>query len=45
MTRSRQQTARKPATKFAHLQKKLQKQKVHANKSKSGAKKGGKPKS
>jgi hypothetical protein len=28
MVKSRQQTSRKPATKFANLQKKLQKQKV-----------------
>ncbi len=44
MTKSRQQTARKPATKFTQLQKKLQKQKVHANKSQGVPKKGQKPK-
>jgi hypothetical protein len=32
MVRSRQQTARKPATKFANLQKKMQTQKTHAKK-------------
>jgi hypothetical protein len=38
MTKSRQQTARKPATKFAHLQKKMQKQKVQAKKKPTGKK-------
>lgn len=32
MVKSRQQTARKPATKFANLQKKLQKQKAPVKK-------------
>ena len=32
MVKSRQQTARKPATKFANLQKKLQKQKTQVKK-------------
>lgn len=32
MVKSRQQTARKPATKFANLQKKLQKQKAGSKK-------------
>ena len=32
MVKSRQQTARKPATKYANLQKKIQKQKTQANK-------------
>jgi len=32
MVKSRQQTARKPATKFANLQKKMQKQKSQAKK-------------
>jgi hypothetical protein len=32
MVKSRQQTARKPATKYANLQKKLQKQKTQAKK-------------
>ena len=32
MVKSRQQTARKPASKYAHLQKKMQKQKTHAKK-------------
>ena len=50
MTRSRQQTARKPATKFAHLQKKLQKQKVQTNRTQTNkksvaSKRGGKPSS
>ncbi len=39
MTKSRQQTARKPATKFAQLQKKMQKQKVQAKKKPSGGSK------
>jgi hypothetical protein len=34
MTKSRQQTARKPATKYAQLRKKMQVQKVHAAKAK-----------
>ena len=38
VVKSRQQTARKPASKFAHLQKKMQKQKVQAKK-KTGKKK------
>ena len=38
MVRSRQQTARKPASKYANLQKKMQKQKAHAKK-KTGKKK------
>ena len=33
MVKSRQQTERKPATKFTHLQKKLQKQKAPVEKS------------
>jgi hypothetical protein len=32
MSKNQRQTARKPATKFAHLQKKIQKQKVRARK-------------
>ncbi len=32
MVKSRQQTARKPATKYANLQKKIQKQKTQAKK-------------
>ncbi len=32
MVKSRQQTARKPATKYAHLRKKMQQQKVRAKK-------------
>jgi hypothetical protein len=32
MVKSRQQTARKPATKYAHLQKKLQQQKTRVKK-------------
>ena len=32
MVKSRQQTARKPASKFANLQKKMQKQKTPAKK-------------
>jgi hypothetical protein len=39
MTKSRQHTARKPATKFAQLQKKMQKQKVQAKKKPTGKKK------
>lgn len=31
MVKSKQQTARKPATKYANLQKKMQKQKTPAN--------------
>jgi len=38
MVKSRQQTARKPATKYANLQKKMQKQKTMAKK-KTGKKK------
>ena len=33
MSKNQRQTARKPATKFAHLQKKMRKQKVQAKKS------------
>jgi hypothetical protein len=32
MVKSRQQTARKPASKYAHLQKKMQKQKAGSKK-------------
>ena len=32
MVKSRQQTARKPASKYAHLQKKMRKQKTQAEK-------------
>jgi len=32
MSKNHRQTTRKPATKFAHLQKKMQKQKVQAKK-------------
>jgi hypothetical protein len=32
MSNNQRQTPRKPATKFAHLQKKMQKQKLHAKK-------------
>lgn len=39
MTKSRQQTARKPATKYPQLQKKLQKQKLHPAKKKNVPKK------
>lgn len=39
MVRSRQQTARKPASKYAQLQKKMQKQKTPANKKQTGKKK------
>jgi hypothetical protein len=38
MVKSRQQTARKPASKFANLQKKMQKQKAQA-KQKTGKRK------
>jgi hypothetical protein len=38
MVKSRQQTARKPASKYANLQKKMQKQKTQAKK-KTGKKK------
>jgi len=38
MVKSRQQTSRKPATKYANLQKKMQKQKA-ASKKKTGKKK------
>jgi len=33
MSKNQRKTARKPATKFAHLQKKMQKQRVQAKKS------------
>jgi hypothetical protein len=39
MTKSRQQTARKPATKFAHLKKKMQKRKLQAKKKPTSKKK------
>ncbi len=32
MSKNRRQTSRKPATKFAHLRKKMQKQKAQAQK-------------
>jgi hypothetical protein len=32
MSKNQRQTPRKPASKFAHLQKKMQKQKAQANK-------------
>ena len=34
MSKNQRKTARKPATKFAHLQKKIERQKVQAKKSK-----------
>jgi hypothetical protein len=39
MTKSRQHTARKPATKFAHLKKKMQERKLQAKKKPTGKKK------
>ena len=39
MVKSRQQTARKPASKYANLQKKMQKQKAGSKKKQAGKKK------